>query len=278
MELSEIRYSVADQISTLMLSRPSRRNAMTGRMHTEYRWCLAQAEADPMVRVIVVTGDPVGKAFCPGADLSGIEKIAAQGSGLDSETISKPGYGVNEAFDATWVYHFGLSKPVIAAINGAAAGVGLVLAAFCDLRFAVPGAKFTTAHGRFNFPAEYGLSWILPRQIGTTHASDILLSSRVFTSDEAYDMGFLNKLLEPDELLPHVYKYAADMARLVSPGSMRESKRQLYMDWHRSASESVQDSERLLIEMSRHPDNSEGVSAWMEKRAPVWQGDVDRYA
>jgi enoyl-CoA hydratase/carnithine racemase len=275
MELKATRYELADSIATITLSRPARRNAWTGRMHTEYRWCLVQAEQDPQVRVVVVTGDPEGKAFCAGADLGGLEKISEQGeydAGIDTR-IAEPGYGTDPAFDATFAYHFGLAKPVIAAVNGAAAGVGLVLAAFCDLRFAVTGAKFTAAHGRFNFPAEYGLSWILPRIIGTTHANDILLSSRVFTSDESYAMGFLNGLLDADELMPRVYDYALNMARSASPGSLRESKRQLYLDWHRSAASSVEDSERLLSEMARHPDYAEGVKAWMEKRAPRWQGD-----
>ncbi len=275
MELKETKYEISDSIATLTLSRPGRGNAWTGRMHTEYRWCLSQAEADSSVRVIVVTGDPKGRAFCAGADLSGLETIAAQGeydNGIKGE-IANPGYGTDPVFDATFAYHLGLRKPIIAAINGAAAGIGLVIAAFCDLRFAVPDAKFTTAHGRFNFPAEYGLSWILPKIIGMTFTNDVMLSSRIFLSQEADKMGFLNQLVEANELMSCVQEYAVNLARNVSPGSLRETKRQLYMDWHRSAASAVQDSERLLTEMSRHPDNKEGVSAWMEKRAPNWHGD-----
>ena len=275
MELNDIKYEVVDSVATITLSRASRRNAFTDAMNNEYRWCLAQAEADNLVRVIVVTGDQKGKAFSAGADLNGVEEIAAQGQYQVqiNEELASPGYGVDDAFDANFAFHFGISKPIIAAINGPAAGVGLVLAAFCDLRFAVTGAKFTSSHGRLNFPAEYGLSWILPRIIGTTHANDILLSSRIFSSDEANSMGFLNGLFEPDELLPSVYKYARTMARSISPGSLRETKRQLYMDWHRSAAESVQDSLRLFKEMSGHPNCKEGVTAWMEKRTPYWLDD-----
>jgi enoyl-CoA hydratase/carnithine racemase len=134
----------------------------------------------------------------------------------------------------------------------------------------VTGARFTTAHGRFNFPAEYGLSWILPRIIGVTHANDLLLSNRVFLSEEAMQMGFLNKLLDADALLEHVYAYARTMAETVSPGSLRETKRQLYSDLHRSVAEAVEESERLLREMARQPDYAEGVKAWREKRRPVW--------
>ena len=181
-------------------------------------------------------------------------------------------YGVDPRFDADFAYHFGLDKPVIAAINGAAAGVGLVLAAFADLRFAAAGAKFTTAHGRFNFPAEFGLSWVLPRIVGLTHANDLLLSSRVFTAEEAYAMGFLNKVLPAAELMDHVREYAAMLARSVAPGSARETKRQIYRDLHRTAAEAVIEAERLLDQMARHPDYAEGVKAWMEKREAAWQG------
>ncbi len=274
MELKAIRYSLEDGIATVMLSRPKRRNAWTGRMHTEYRWVLAEADKDPAVRVIVVTGDPEGQAFCAGADMAALEGHSEKGrydSGT-SDDIAKPGYGVAKEFDATFAYHFGLTKPVIAAINGAAAGVGLVLAAYADLRFCVPGAKFTAAHGRFNFPAEFGLSWVLPRIVGLTHANDILLSSRVFTSEEALEMGFLNKLLPPDELMSHVMDYARKLADGVSPGSLRETKRQIYLDLHRDAATAVTEAERLLEEMIKHPDYKEGVKAWMEKRKADWQG------
>ncbi|MDP2151303.1 MAG: enoyl-CoA hydratase-related protein, partial [Parvibaculum sp.] len=226
------------------------------------------------VRVIIVTGDPEGQAFCAGADLGALEGHSEKGrydAGI-SDDIAMPGYGVRPEFDATFAYHFGLTKPVIAAINGAAAGVGLVLAAFADLRFCVPGAKFTAAHGRFNFPAEFGLSWMLPRLVGVTHANDILLSSRVFTSEEAMEMGFLNRIVPPAELMLHVTAYARAMADGVSPGSLRETKRQIYMDLHRDAAGAVEAAEQLLNEMVKHPDYKEGVKAWMEKRKAEWQG------
>lgn len=274
MELKTIIYKVANYIATITLSRPKRRNAWTGRMHAEYRHVLAQADADPHVRVIVVTGDPEGAAFCAGADTQALEGHVEKGrydAGI-SEDIARPGFGVEPEFDATFAYHFGLTKPVIAAINGPAAGIGLVLAAYADLRFAVAGAKFTAAHGRFNFPAEFGLSWVLPRIVGLTHANDILLSSRVFTAEEAMAMGFLNKLLPADELMPQVMDYAQMLAEKVAPGSLRETKHQIYLDQHRDAADAVRRAEALLDEMSTHPDYREGVKAWMEKRNAQWKG------
>ena len=275
MELKATRYEVAEGgVAVLTLARPKPRNAWTGRMHTEYRSLLAQADADPAVRVIVITGAPEGQAFCAGADLQALEGHAQKG-GYDPGTpddLAEPGYGVDPAFDASFAYHFGLAKPVIAAINGACAGVGLVLAAFADLRFCVPGAKFTAAHGRFNFPAEFGLSWVLPRIVGLTHANDILLSSRVFTAEEALTMGFLNRIVPSDALMPEVLAYARALATTVAPGSARETKRQIYRDLHRDAAASVRAAESLLEEMVREPDYREGVKAWTEKRPPRWTG------
>ena len=118
-----------------------------------------------------------------------------------SADIAKPGFGTDANFDASFAYHFGLNKPVIAAMNGPAAGVGLALACFADLRFAVPGVKFTTAHGKLNLPAEYGLSWMLPKIVGLGRANDLLLTSRVFTSDEALQLGFVNQIFAPADLV-----------------------------------------------------------------------------
>ena len=275
MELKTTRYEIVEGgVAVLTLSRPKRRNAWTGRMHTEYRWLLERADADRAVRVIVVTGDPEGQAFCAGADLGALEGHSEKGryDPGTSDDIARPGFGVDPNFDAAFAYHFGVSKPIIAAINGAAAGVGLVLAAFADLRFAVKGAKFTAAHGRFNFPAEFGLSWVLPRIVGLTHANDVLLSSRTFTSDEASAMGFLNRLTEAEALMPAVLDYARAMAANVAPGSARETKRQIYRDLHRDAAAAVGEAERLLETMIKAPDYKEGVKAWMEKRPAQWTG------
>ncbi len=273
MDLKATRYDVADGVATVTLTRPQRRNAWTGRMHTEYRWILREADRDAAVRAIIVTGDPEGNAFCAGADLAALEGHSARG-GYDPgtpEDIAEPGYGVDPNFDATFAYHFGIGKPVIAAINGAAAGVGLVLTAFADMRFSVPGAKFTAAHGRFNFPAEYGLSWVLPRIVGLTHANDILMTSRVFTAEEALAMGLLNRIVPAETLMDEVRAYARQFLA-VAPGSARETKRQIYRDLHRDAASSVKVAEALLVEMSKTADYKEGVKAWMEKRTPDWAG------
>jgi enoyl-CoA hydratase/carnithine racemase len=268
MDLHAVRYDVEGRVATITLDRPERMNAWTGRMHEEYRWALAEAEADDEVRVIVVTG--AGRAFCAGADTAALEGHAAKGGyddGLRAEP-AMPGYGVRPEFDHPFAFHFGLTKPVIAAINGPAAGVGLVLACFADLRFAAAGAKLTTAHGKLNLPAEYGLSWLLPRLIGLGRANDLLLSSRVVLAEEAQQMGLVNATVAPEALLPHTYEYARRLATTVSRGSLRETKRQIYTDLHRDVGSAVVEAEQLLERMVTEDDFAEGVRAFVEKRPP----------
>jgi enoyl-CoA hydratase/carnithine racemase len=270
MEFKATQYQVTDRVATITLNRPHRLNAWTGRMHTEYRALVASAEADPAVRVIVVTG--AGRGFCAGADSQALEGHIEKGGydpGIRGE-IANPGYGVRPEFDANFAFHFGLTKPVIAAINGPAAGVGLVLACYADIRFAAAGAKLTTAHGKLGLPAEYGLSWLLPRLIGLSRATELLLTSRVFFAEEALQNGLVQAVLPPAELMEHTYRFARDLGTRVSPASLRETRRQIYTDLHRDIASAVGDSEALLDRMMREPDFREGVAALVEKRPPAF--------
>jgi enoyl-CoA hydratase/carnithine racemase len=271
MELKNTQYELdANGIATIWLNRPHRMNAWTGRLHTEYRYLLSQANGDNNVRAIIVTGR--GKGFCVGGDSQALDGHSERGqyhSGTDAN-IARPGFGTSSEFDAAFAYHFGLDKPVIAAINGPAAGVGLALACFADLRFAVSGVKFTTAHGKLNLPAEYGLSWMLPKIMGLGRANELLLTSRVFTSDEALNLGFVNQIFASKNLLPESYAYAKNLINTVSPNSLRQTRWQIYRDLHRDVASSVKDSERLIEEMAQEEDFREGVAALVEKRDPHW--------
>ena len=270
-DLKVTRYEVRDRVATVTLHRPDRLNAWTGRMHAEYRALLDRAGSDPAVRVIVVTGS--GRGFCAGADARALEGHVERGSydaGLGDD-VAMPGYGVRPEFDADFAYQFGIPKPIIAAVNGPAAGVGLVLACYCDLRFAARGAKLTTSHGRLGLPAEYGLSWLLPRLIGVTRAADLLLSSRVVLAEEAEQLGLVNRALPPDELLPHTYAYARQLATEVAPSSLAVTKLQLYRDLHGDVATSVNDAASRMAEMMRSDDFAEGVAALSEKRPPAFR-------
>jgi len=269
MQFKATEYEVVDRSAVITLARPHRGNAWTGRMHAEYRHRLAEAEANPSVRTIVVTGK--GNAFCVGGDSEALSGHAERGGYDDGlrGTQAQPGYGVAPEFDHQFAYHFGLTKPVIAAINGPAAGVGLVLACFADLRFARTGVKLTTAHGKLNLPAEYGLSWQLPRLIGLTHAMDLLLTSRVVMTDEAAHMGMINKLYDTnDELMANTLEFAANLASTVSARSLTETRHQVYTDLHGDVASSVQTSLDLLNDMMGDDDYHKGVKALTEKRSP----------
>ena len=199
---------------------------------------------------------------------AGPREAGREGGPPPAEPPAPAGFGLHPQFDHQFSYHFGLSTPVIAAINGPAAGVGLALACFADLRFAVPGAKLTTAHGKLNLPPEFGLSWILPRHIGLTRAMDLLLTSRVFLTDEAHQLGLINQLHPADELLDRVLDYAENLAATVSAGSLAASRQQAYLDQHRGIGTSVDASLELLSEMMGHADYRKGVAALRARRPP----------
>ena len=249
-----VLVDVADGVATITLNRPDRLNARMGRMETEYRAAMAEADADPAVRVIVVTG--AGRGFCAGADSSALGKLSDAGS-YDS--------GVKEAVEIGFAWQLRMSKPVIAAINGPAAGVGLVLALFCDLRFAAPGAKLTTSFGRLGLPAEHGTSWLLPRLVGRSRAADLLFSSRVVLAEEAVTIGLGDRVCTVDETL----EYARTIAAEISPSALAVMKRQLWEDTTgRSLPDSIDDAYALLDRMVGEPDFVEGVKALQEKRPP----------
>lgn len=273
MELKATRYEVDGHVARLTLDRPHRRNAWTGRMHLEYRWALTEAEADPDVRVVVVTGaesDGGGTAFCVGADAQALEGHVDRGGYDDGLRGAEPPMpDVAPPFAADFAFQLGMRTPVVAAVNGAAAGVGLVIACFADIRFAVAGAKLTTAAPKLGFPAEYGLSWLLPRLVGAGRAADWLLSGRVFLAEEAAEVGLFSAVLPADELAAHVDDHATTLARHVSPASVAATKAQLWGDLlHGDPAASVRRSMELLREMSTGPDFVEGTRALAERRPP----------
>ncbi|HAP76062.1 MAG TPA: enoyl-CoA hydratase [Acidimicrobiaceae bacterium] len=247
-------------IALLTLNRPERLNAWNGDLATRYFELLDQCAADPDVKVIVVTG--AGRGFCAGADMDTLQGIGASaGSG-----------GAESAAGGRPQYHTTLiPKPVIAAVNGACAGIGMVQALMCDIRFAAEGAKFTTAFSRRGLIAEYGMSWVLPRLVGTARALDLLFSGRVFLAEEAAQMGLVNEVVAPEHLLDRALEYAAELATHASPTSMSVMKRQVYTDWDRGLIPATDDAIELMKASLRRPDFKEGVASFLQKRNPAFQ-------
>jgi len=268
-ELTAVRWSIDDRVATVWLHRPHRHNAWTGTMHTEYRQVMADLEHRDDVRAVVVTGTP--PAFCVGGDSKALEGHGERGgydSGLPPEP-ARPGGG-SERIDADFVWQLGYRLPIIAAVNGACAGVGLALVLWCDLRFVAAPAKLTTAAAKLGLPAEYAMSWILPRLVGVTRANDLLLSSRVVTGAHTADWGLWNGV-EPDgdATLAAAQSYARLLASTTGPNAVTTTKRQLTADLLRhDPAASIADSLRLLDRAMGTAEYREGVSALTEKRPP----------
>ena len=282
MELKVTQSLVQDGVALVRLNRPDRGNSWTHRMNEEYRWLMKAHDENPEVRVIVVTG--AGRQFCVGADFKALDhhgasdKDYAESARTKIEEMARPGYGVNEEFDHDLIWHWGLSKPVIAAVNGACAGIAVALAAFCDLRYAAAGAKFTTSTPRLGLPSEYGLSWVLPRIIGLTQAADVLLTGRIVKAEEMKELGFLNAVYPAEEFEARVLVQAKDLAAGVSPIAVKAAKRQLYAEQlDLRPGQSVERSKALTGRLLKHPDFREGAAAAQQKRAPTFGplGDFD---
>jgi enoyl-CoA hydratase/carnithine racemase len=265
---SAIRWEIAERIATVWLHRPHRHNAWTGTMHSEFRQVMAELEHRDDVRAVVVTGTP--PAFCVGGDSSALAGHADRGgydSGLAAAS-ARPGGG--DRLNADIVWQLGYRLPIIAAVNGPCAGIGLSLVLFCDLRFVAAGAKLTTAAPKLGLPAEYAASWILPRLIGVTRSNDLLLSGRVVTGAETAAWGLWNGV-EPDgaATLAAAQHYGRMLAESTGPEAVATTKRQLVDDLLRHDPEaSVTDSLRLLDEAMATHEYREGVRALLEKRAP----------
>ena len=161
-------------------------------------------------------------------------------------------------------------KPLIAAINGACAGLGLVQALMADIRYAAAGAKFTMAFSRRGLIAEHGSSWLLPRLIGTSRALDLLLSSRVFTAEEAHELGLVNRVLPVEEVVPAAIEYARDLAKNASPASMAVIKQQVYRHATTDLDSAMKDSNKLMAASLGGPDFKEGVASFVQKRPPAF--------
>ena len=263
MTMSECLYEVVEPgIAIITFNRPDRLNAWTGQMGNEYFDALDKAAADPKVRVIVVTG--AGKGYCAGADMGTLQAIPSAASASGGSKDNGPSILDGRMQDEITR----LPKPVIAAVNGAAAGLGMVQALMCDIRFAADTAKFTAAFSKRGLIAEYGMAWVLPRLVGQAAALDILMSSRIVMADEALALGMVNKVFPADRLMDEVMSYATELALNVSPSSMAVMKRQVYGDYGKDVATASKDALTLMAESFTRPDFKEGVQSFLQKRAP----------
>lgn len=272
----ETLYQVADRVATITLNRPDKLNAWTATMDQEVRAAMYQADADDNVRVIILTG--AGRGFCAGADMSLLNTISREGIGARDQGsfLRNAGNGdrpnVRPDFQKKYSYFPALQKPVIAAVNGPAVGLGFILTLYCDIRFASDAARFGTAFAKRGLIAEYGLAWMLPRLIGPANALDMLFSARMVDANEAVRMRLVNQVFPQASFLESVNAYAAELANNVSPRSLRIMKEQIYNAMFQSLGEAFETAEQEMVKSLQCEDFKEGVAHFLEKRAPVFTG------
>jgi enoyl-CoA hydratase/carnithine racemase len=267
----QILYEVDDPVATITLNRPEVLNAWTDRMGFEVRHAIGQAERDPRVVGIVITG--AGRGFCAGADirrLSAVSEGNFAGETLPAELKSDPGdpsFG-DDLRLGTHTYLMSVPKPVIAAINGPVAGMAVPIVLACDLRFMAEDAILMTAFVQRGLIAEWGISWLLPRLVGPSVALDLLFSSRKVPGTEAAALGLVNAALPRDQVLAHAQQYVRDLAATSSPTAMAIMKRQIYQQLHPGLLAAEREARELMVQSFGRPDFGEGVRSFTERRPP----------
>jgi enoyl-CoA hydratase/carnithine racemase len=271
----DVLYDVKDRIATITLNRPERLNAYNAHMAQNIKLEMAKAASDSDVRVIVLTG--AGRGFCAGADMevlsssaAGQETSGAVDSGLDRKFESALGPDLSPHFKDSqrFAYFARTKKPIIAAINGPAAGIGLVMALYADMRFAAEKAVFTTSFAQRGLIAEHGISWLLPRLVGQANALDLLMSARKISAEEAQRIGLVNRTFPQENFMDNVRAYARHLAETVSPRSMAVMKAQVWKANFQDFNESLALADDEMKTSLAGPEFKEGVAHFLEKRAP----------
>ncbi|PJK28470.1 enoyl-CoA hydratase [Minwuia thermotolerans] len=278
MAFAEILYQKDGPVLTVTLNRPDALNAWTRQMEAEVREAMIEASKDDGVRAIVLTG--AGRGFCAGADMNLLGDIQDESSAMRGrlQSVSAvdnaiPG-GLNPGRDYSMRYAYfpTVPKPILAAVNGPCAGLGMIMALYCDMRFAARSAVFTTAFSRRGLIAEHGISWMLPALVGHANALDLLLSARKVTSEEARQMGLVNRVIEDERFIDETRAYAEELATMVSPRSIRVMKQQVYQALHQSLESAILTANSEMPASFDSADFKEGVAHFVEKRAPNFPG------
>ena len=268
-----VLYEVKEQIATISFNRPDRLNAFNSEMATGLRQAMEKAATDQSVRVIILTG--AGRGFCAGADMERLSGTAGSGgANMQREAPIPVEFGGSRRADFQHRYSYfpAIPKPIIAAVNGPAAGLGFVFACYCDMRFAGSDAIFTTAFSRRGLIAEYGLAWLLPRLVGPGLASDLLFSARRVSAQEAERIGLVNRVFPQAEFAAAVRDYARDLASSASPRSMQVMKRQLWEAMLSGLGDAVELANEEMPLSFKSEDFREGVAHFVEKRAARFTG------
>ena len=257
-EYRTLLLAIDGAVATITLNRPNQRNAVGDGMREELADAYRACDRDDGVRAIVLTGAP--PAFCAGADLAaGEDTFAEPGTGFTAAGIDVP----------AWT----LSKPVIAAVNGHAIGLGLTLALQCDIRFFAADGRYGVVQVRRGVVGDAYSHWILPRLVGIANAAEILLTGATFDGHRAVELGLGSRVLDADDVLPAAQEVAHDIATNTAPMSVAASKRLLWDSFDLDRAAVGRRETEIHLAVMAHDDAKEGVRAFQTGRRPQWSGN-----
>lgn len=272
MSYSEIIYTAQDGVATVTMNRPDKLNAVTPMLADEMRQAMIAAAKDDAVRAIVLTG--AGRGFCAGADMTRLSGLSSgnEDRGLVTAKVPDLPFEAHADFKSRYGYFPSIPKPIIGAVNGPCAGLGMVIALYCDIRIAAEDVVFTTSFSRRGLIAEYGIAWTLPRLVGPSVAADLLLSARRVNAAEALRIGLVSQVVPVTGLQDAAHTYAKDLADNVSPRSMRVMKRQIWESLAQRLGEANAMAEEEMKGSFGTADFKEGVAHFLEKRQARFTG------
>ncbi len=259
-EYTDISYTVNDPCAVITLRRPAQLNAFTYRTLSEIRDAIGRATADPAVVGIIITGG--GRAFSAGLDMQVLTETTAANDA--------PAATPEDRLPGIFSYFLEVPKPIIAAVNGVAAGGGLILALMSDLRFASDDAAFTTVFLKRGLIAEHGSSWLLPRLVGVSRALDLLWMSDKIGAEEARNLGLVDRVVAPDALLDAAQDYIRRLSATSAPRAVAATKRLVYDHLGCGFRQALREAEQVQNAFVTAADATEGAAAFMERRTPVF--------
>ncbi len=272
-DYAEILYEIDGPVATITINRPDTLNALTDLTQAEIRHALDASEKNSDILGTVLTG--AGRGFCSGVDMTALGAMSEAGQRLGKtheHLAANPGNPDDDPnYKSSPSYFLGLRKPLIAALNGVCAGLGFSYATFCDMRFMDSGARIVSSFSPRGLIAEHGTCWMLPRLVGPSNALDVFWSSRRIEAEEAYRIGWANRLCEPGQSLQDAQDYLRSIAGTAAPMSLMMMKQQVYKHLNRELGDAMNETIVWMDESLARDDFKEGVASFVEKRPPNFQ-------